>query len=64
VISSPLVAGGLAKDIGLGNDGGNAVLLIDLPVSQFCGIKIGQLMLRVFIWLDDVVHPYFSLCTC
>jgi len=32
---SPLVAGGLAKDIGLGNDGGNAVLLIDGPVSEF-----------------------------
>jgi len=32
---SPLVAGALAKDIGLGNDGGNSVLLIDGPVSEF-----------------------------
>jgi len=30
---SPRVAGNLARDIGLGNDGGNAVLLIDIPVS-------------------------------
>jgi len=30
---SPGVAGNLAKDIGLGNDGGNAFLLIDGPVS-------------------------------
>jgi len=33
--SDQFVAGGLVKDIGLGNDGGNAVILIDGPVSEF-----------------------------
>jgi len=41
---SPLVAGVLVKDIGLGNDGGNAVLLIESRNSVTCGVKIGQLL--------------------
>jgi len=31
---SPGIAGNLARDIGLGNDGRNAVLLIDAPVAE------------------------------
>jgi len=58
---SPGVAGNLARDIGLGNDGGNAVLLIDGPVSE-----LGDLCCKnwttagcefLFGW-TTTVHPY------
>jgi len=54
---SPLVAGGLAKDIGLGNDGGNAVLLIDGPVSEF-----GDLWYKN--WTTAVVSFYLAGRLC
>jgi len=50
---SPLVAGGLAMDIGLGNDGGNAVLLIDGPVLEF-----GDLWYKN--WTTAVVSFYLA----
>jgi len=37
---SPGVAGNLSRDIGLENDGGNAVLLVDGPVSELGDLHV------------------------
>jgi len=50
---SPRVAGNSARDIGLGNDGGNAVLLIDGPVSE-----LGDLCYKN--WTTAVVSVYLA----
>jgi len=54
---SPRVAGNLARDIGLGNDGGYAVLLIDGPVSEF-----GDLCYKN--WTTAVVSFYLAGRLC
>jgi len=50
---APRVAGNLARDIGLGNDGGNAVLLLGGPVS-----KLGDLCYKN--WTTAVVSFYLT----
>jgi len=50
---SPGVAGNLARDIGLGDDGGNAVLLIDGAVSE-----LGDLCCKN--WTTVVVRLYLA----
>jgi len=50
---SPGVAGKLARDIGLGNDGGNTVLLTDGPV-----LELGDLCYKN--WTTAVVSFYFA----
>jgi len=50
---SPGIAGNLARDIGLGDDGGNAVLLIDGPVSE-----LGDLCCKN--WTTAVVSFYLA----
>jgi len=56
---SPHVAGNSARDIGLGNDGGNAVLLIDGPVSDLGDLYKLDNCCREFLfgWMTTV-HPY------
>jgi len=59
------VTGNLAIDIGLGDDGGNTVLLIDGPVSELGDLCCKNWTTSVvsFIWLDDDSASVLAQCT-